>query len=250
MMRWGKLLAASLVGLFMALPARAEGPACGALPEALDAGPMPGTAAAVARGNLRVMVVGSASTAGGGTSGPQATWPQRFSRLLAARLQTVNVDVLAFGGRGMVAADHARLIAEQAPAQRPHLVIWQLGTVEAARGLSADDMADVVKTTAARIRVARGERTDVVLMDPQFSRFLRSNADVDLYRERLRVAAGAAGAQLFSRWDIMLHWVETERLDLERAPRELRTRIADELHDCLARALVEFVLEGVREARR
>ncbi len=250
MMRWGKLLAAALVGLVMAAPARAEGPACGALPEALDAYPLPGVAAAVARGNLRVMVVGSASTQSGGTSGPQATWPQRFSRVLAARLQTVNVDVLAFGGRGMVAADHARLIAEQAPAQRPHLVIWQLGTVEAARGLSADEMADVVKSTAARIRVARGERTDVVLMDPQFSRFLRSNADVELYRDRLRLAGAASGAQLFSRWDIMKNWSETERLDLERAPRELRTRIADELHDCLARALVEFVVDGVAEARR
>ena len=47
----------------------------------------------------------------------------------------------------------------------------------------------------------------------------------------------------------MLHWAETERLDLERAPRELRVRIADELQDCLARALVEFVMDGVREAR-
>jgi lysophospholipase L1-like esterase len=248
MMWWGKLLAASLVGLVLAMPARAEGPACGALPEALDAGPMRGTAAAVARGNLRIMVVGSASTQGGGTSGPQATWPERFARLLAARLGAVNVDVLTLGARGMVAADHARLIAEQAPALRPHLVIWQLGTVEAARGLSADDMADVVKTTAARIRAARGERTDVVLMDPQFSRFLRSNADVELYRDRLRMAGAASGAQLFSRWDIMRNWSETERLDLERAPREMRTRIADELHDCLARALVEFVLDGVREA--
>ena len=250
MMWLGKLLAAVLVGLVMALPARAEGPACGALPEALEAGPMPGVAAAVARGNLRVMIVGSASTQGGGTSGPQATWPERFARLLRERLERVNVDVLTLGGRGMVAADHARLIAEQAPAQRPHLVIWQLGTVEAARGLSADDMTDVVKSTAARIRVARGERTDVVLMDPQFSRFLRSNADVELYRDRLRLAAGASGAQMFSRWDIMKNWSETERLDLERAPRELRTRVADELHDCIARALVEFVMDGVAQARR
>jgi len=249
MMTWGRLPAIALLGLALALPARAEGPACGALPEALDAGPLPGVAAAMARGNLRVLVVGSASTQGGGTSGAQATWPQRFARLLGGRLPNVNVEVHTFGARGMAAGDHSRLMAEQGPGVRPHLVIWQLGTVEAARGLSADDMADVVKTTAARIRMARGERTDVVLMDPQFSRFLRSNADVELYRDRLRMAGAASGAQLFSRWDIMRNWSETERLDLERAPRELRTRIADELHDCIARALVEFVLDGVREAR-
>ncbi len=245
-LRW---LAPALLGLSLAMPARAEGPGCGALPEALDAAPLRGVAAAVHRGQVRVMVVGSASTQGGGTTGPQATWPQRFARVLDVRLGEVPVDVRVLGARGSTAADHARMLAEESPAFRPHLIIWQLGTVEAARGLSAEEMADVVKTTAARIRAARGERTDVVLMDPQFSRFLRANADVEYYRERMRMAAAASGAQLFSRWAIMKNWSDTERLDLERAPRELRTRIADELHDCIARALVEFVLDGVREAR-
>lgn len=249
MMRRESLIGAVLLGLLLAAPARAEGPGCGAPLDALDAAPLYGTATAVNRGTLRVMVVGSASTQTGGTSGPNATWPQRFARVLAARLPHVNIEFRNEGGRGMTAADHARLLGEMGPGYRPHLVIWQLGTVEAARGLSAEDMADVVKTTAARIRAARGERTDVVLVDPQFSRFLRANADVERYRDRLKMAAAASGAQLFSRWDIMRYWAETERLDLERAPRELRTRIADELHDCIGRALVEFVLDGVHGAR-
>jgi signal transduction histidine kinase len=244
--RW---LAPALLCLVLAMPARAEGPGCGALPEALEAGPLAGVAAAVDRGRLRVMVVGSASTQGGGTSGPNATWPQRFVRVMTARLGEVQVELRTLGGRGTTAADHARLLAQEGPGFRPHLIIWQLGTVEAARGLPAEEMADVVKATAGRIRAVRGERTDVVLMDPQFSRFLRANADVEHYREKLRMAAAASGAQLFSRWAIMLDWSESQRLDLERAPRELRTRIADELHDCLARALVEFILDGVRDAR-
>ncbi|QYU66023.1 SGNH/GDSL hydrolase family protein [Leptolyngbya sp. 15MV] len=237
------------MALMLAPPARAEGPACGAPPESLNASALAGTATAVNRGNLRVMVVGSASTHGGGTSGPQATWPERFARVLTARMQNVTVEVRTYGARGTVAADHSRVMAEHGPGYRPHLVIWQLGPVEAARGLSAEEMAETVKSTAARIRAARGERTDVILMDPQFSRFLRANADVEVYRDRLKMAAAASGAQLFSRYEIMRYWSENERLDLERAPREARTRIADELHDCLARALVEFVLEGVRDTR-
>lgn len=249
MMLWGKLLGAALIGLAMTGTARADGPACGAPMESLSALPLPGTATALARNNLRVMVVGSASTQGGGTSGPAATWPERFGVLLRARLPAATIELRTFGARGSIAAEHSRLMAEHGPGLRPHLVIWQLGTVEAARGLSADEMGEVVKDTAARIRAARGERTDVVLMDPQFSRFLRANADVDAYRDKMRVAGAASGAQLFSRWAIMRHWSETERLDLERAPREARARVADELHDCIARALVEFVLDGVRAAR-
>ena len=160
------------------------------------------------------------------------------------------IELRTYGGRGTTAADHSRLMAEHGPGFRPHLVIWQVGTVEAARGMPAAEMGEIIKDTAARIRAARGERTDVILMDPQFSRFLRANADVERYREKLQLASAASGAQLFSRWDIMKNWAETERLDLERAPRELRTHIADELHDCLARALLAFVTNGVNAARR
>ena len=50
-------------------------PSCNATPELLDAAPLPGTSVALNRGTLRVMVVGSASIQGGGTSAPTATWP-------------------------------------------------------------------------------------------------------------------------------------------------------------------------------
>jgi signal transduction histidine kinase len=250
MMLWRRLVFVAALLFGAMAPARAEGPACGALPEALEAGPLPGTAAALGRKNVRVMIVGSASTQGGGTSGPAATWPERLARLLQARYPDATFEFRTYGGRGTTAADHARLLEEHGPGFRPHLVIWQVGTVEAARGLPAAEMGEIIKDTAARIRAARGERTDVVLMDPQFSRFLRANADVDRYREKLQMASAASGAQLFSRWDIMKNWSESERLDMERAPRELRTRIADELHDCLARALVVFVGSGTEAAAR
>ncbi len=240
----------ALLLLLAAAPARAEPAACGAPPELLDAAPLPGAFAALGRGELRILVVGSASTQAGGTSGREATWPERLEAVLGARVAPARVTVRTFGGRGTTAADHARIIGEEAPRLRPHLVIWQLGTVEAARGLSPDEMSDVVQEAVGRLRATRGERTDVVLMDPQFSRFLRANADVEAYRDRLRLAAAASGAQLFSRWAVMKHWAETDRLDLERAPRERRVAAADELHDCLGRALTAFVLQATLQGTR
>ena len=230
-------------------PAMAEPPACGAPPEAIEAAPMPGVAAAIARGTLRVMVVGSASTRGSGAAGGIVTWPERLQRLLGARLAPATVQVSLYGGRGTIAADHARIIAEEGPQLRPHLIIWQLGTVEAARGLPADDMAETVQDTVTRLRLSRGERTDLVLVDQQFSRFLRANADVETYRDSLRLAATASGAQVFGRWALMQHWVDTERLDLERAPRTSRAAVADELHECLAQALTDFILTGAQRRR-
>jgi lysophospholipase L1-like esterase len=244
------LLLALALGVPGALPARAEPAACGTPPELMTSTTLPGAFAAAARGNLRIMVVGGASVAGGGTSGPDHVWPSRLEALLGARLAPVPVRVEAFGGRGTTAAEHARILAAEAPRYRPHLVIWQLGTVEAARNLPADEMSDAVQEAAARLRAQRGELTDLVLMDMQFSRFFRANADVEMYRDRLRLAAAASGAQLFNRWLIMKNWAETGRLDLERAPRNQRASVADELHDCLARALTGFVLEGIQRERR
>jgi hypothetical protein len=248
MRAWPILLALLLIP---ALPARAQEPACGAPADLIEApAPLPGVFAALAHTELRVLVVGSASTRSGGTSGPEATWPERLKVRLGARTAPVTIQVEAFGGRGTTAADHAAILATRAAQFRPHLVIWQLGTVEAARGLPADDMAETVQEAVARLAATRGEQTDVLLMDQQFSRFLRGNADVDLYRYALRIAAAASGAQLFSRWAIMRHWVETERIDLERAPPRQRLEVADRLHDCLAQALVAYILDGAQRGRR
>jgi hypothetical protein len=243
------LLLALVLGVLPPAKARAEA-GCEVSPELIEAAPLPGTFAAIARGELRIMVVGSASTAGGGTTGPEAAWPARLQARLATRLSPVLVRLESFGGRGTTASDHARIIAAEAGRFRPHLIIWQLGTVEAARSLPAEEMSAAVQETAARLRAARGELTDLILMDMQFSRFFRANANVEAYRDQLRIAAAATGAQLFSRWSIMQHWAETETLDLERAPRERRSAVADALHDCLARALVGFIRQGVADVRR
>jgi lysophospholipase L1-like esterase len=238
------------LGLAAAPAARAEPTGCGTPPELMASAPLPGAFAALARGNLRIMVVGGASTSNGGTSGPEAVWPSRLEALLAARTAPVTVQLQTYGGRGTTAADHARILATEAPRYRPHLVIWQLGTVEAARSLPPDEMSDAVQQAAAKLRSQRGELTDLVLMDMQFSRFFRANADVEAYRDQLRMAAAASGAQLFARWLVMKNWAETGRLDLERAPRDRRVAVADELHDCLARALAAFILDGAQHPRR
>lgn len=245
---WLPLLA--LAGALAWTPARAGEVACGAPAEAMEAAPMAGVFAALSHTDLRILVVGSASTQAGGTSGPAATWPERLGAVLGERVAPVSVTVAVYGRRGTTATDHARILAEQGPRLRPHLVIWQLGTVEAARGLPVEEMAETVQTAVARLRAVRGERTDVVLVDPQFSRFLRANADVESYRNWLRVSAAASGAQLFSRWAIMRHWVETEKLDLERAPASQQVAMADRLHDCLAKAMAEFILDGAQRGRR
>lgn len=233
--------------LLLAAPAAAQ-PACPPVPDEVTeaARPLPATLAALNVGTLRVLVLGSASVTGPGASGPEAAWPARLQALLADAHPGRTVEVAVRGGRGVSAADHLALLRQEGPALRPALVIWQAGTVEAARGADPEEMTEALQGGLDRIR-RRG--ADAILVDMQWSRFLRGNANVEPYRDKLRLAAAGAGAALFRRWDLMQSWVESGALDLERIPPRERTAALDRLNDCLARALLAVVERGIAEAR-
>ena len=240
---------AVLAGLILALPAAAApaGPGCGAPAEWLTAPPLRATATGILTGRLTILAVGSASVGGPGVSSPAAAWPARLEMLLRERRPDLQLRFEVRGARGATAADQLRAIEEALRAGPVDLVIWQAGMTEAVRGLPIDEMAATIGDGLARL-AARG--VDTVVMGIQFSRFLRSNADVDPYRDTLRVVAATGGAGFFSRYDIMRAWADAGTVDVERAPRERRTAEIDKLNDCLARALGAFIRDGVEEARR
>jgi hypothetical protein len=221
--------------------------ACGAPAELLEPGaPLPATARAVSAGGLRVVVVGSASVLGPGTSGPAAAWPARLEALLSSRYPGLKVETALRGAPGLTAADSIAMVREElrrAPAQ---LVLWQTGAVEAARNLDLDELAATLDAGLARIHAAGA---DAVLIDPQFSRFLRANANVEPYREAMRLAAAAYNAPLVRRYDLMHAWAEAEKVDLERAPRSAKVAVADRLNDCLAQAIAALLVRGIEEGR-
>ncbi len=243
-----RLLPAALavVALLMS-PAAAGATACDVPPDVLSAArPLPATARALQQGSLRVLILGSGSLTGPGASGPDAAWPARLQALLAARFPGRSVELALRGGRGVSVHDHVALLRDGLAAETPALVLWQAGTVEAVRGLDPDDMGETMRQGLERIRRSGA---DMIILDQQYSRFLRANANIDPYRDKLRLVAAAAGAPLFRRYDLMQHWVETGALDLERTARADRGAATDRLNDCLARALVELIAQGVAEAR-
>jgi acyl-CoA thioesterase-1 len=241
-------LLALLLGLSLSLPAMAaQGPGCGAPEEWLQSVPLRATATGIATGRLSILAVGTASVTGAGTSNPAAAWPARLEALLRERRPDLQLRFVMWGERGSTAAEQWRQIQQAMRTAPPDLVIWQAGTTEALRSLPIDDMVATVGEGLHRLH-ARG--IDAVLMGIQFSRFLRANADLDPYRDALRVTAAANDAGFFSRFDIMRAWADARTVDVERATQARRTAEIDKLNDCLARALAAFIRDGVEEARR
>jgi hypothetical protein len=121
----------------------------------------------------------------------------------------------------MTAEDMLPLIEAALKLQHYPLVLWQTGTVEAVRGLQPDGMADVLHAGAELVRNKGG---DLVLVDPQFSRFLRANIDLDPYENVMQQVATMPGVALFHRFDLMRTWANDGRIDLEHTPKADRDK--------------------------
>jgi acyl-CoA thioesterase I len=200
-----------------------------------------------------ILAVGSATTVGSVTAGvvqnpdPGSAYPWQMVRALQAALPAIEFRLTVRGGRGMTAEEMLPLIDAALKQQRYPLVLWQTGTVEAVRGLQPDGLLDILHTGAEHVRDAGG---DLVLIDPQFSRFLRANTDLDPYEGVMQQVATMPGVALFHRFDLMRTWAEDGRIDLERTAKADRDKALVELNMCLGQALARFVLSGADLARR
>jgi acyl-CoA thioesterase I len=211
--------------------------------------------AIAAGGPVDVLAVGSATTVGSISSGSGlptsstegASFPWRMIRALTAALPGVKFALTVRGGRGMTAEDMLPQLDAALKQQHFPLVLWQTGTVEAVRGVRPDGMLEVLHIGAEHVRDAGG---DLVLIDPQFSRFLRANTDLDPYENVLQQVAAMPGVALFHRFDLMRTWANDGHIDLERTPKADRAKALDELNECLGQTLARFVLNGADVQRK
>jgi acyl-CoA thioesterase I len=206
--------------------------------------PLDRVAAAIAAGGpVNILAVGSATTVGDQLGADRnSAFPFRMVEALHAALPKVPFALTLRGGKGMTAEDMLPLLQAALTAKRYQLVLWQTGTVEAVRGVRPDGM---VAALQEGIEHAREAGADVVLIDPQFSRFLRANADLDPYQAALQQVSAMPDVVLFRRFDVMRDWAENGTIDLERARQADRVRMMALLNTCLGETLARFVLNGV-----
>jgi hypothetical protein len=206
------------------------------------------TAAIAAGGPVEILAIGSATTVGDQLVGDRhAAFPYRMVEALHAALPRVAFGLTLRGGRGMTAEDMLPSLRDTLRAQHFTLVLWQTGTVEAVRGQRPDGLMAALQDGIA---LAGEAGADVVLVDPQFSRFLRANTDLDPYEEAMQQVAVLPGVVLFHRFDLMQSWVDSGDIDLERVHRDDRTRMMALLNTCLGDTLARFVLNGAGIAAR
>lgn len=221
--------------------------ACEAAPDFLQSPEaLPHLRTALDRGTVRILAIGSGSTMGEMNGSSSASFPHRMLQVLQERRPAVRFELTVQGGRGMTAETMLGLLRQTLAGAKFPLVIWQTGTVEAVHALRPDQLKE---TLEEGLRLVRAAGADLVLVDAQFSRFLRANADLDTYEAVMQGIDAMPGAVLFRRFDLTRSWANEGRLDLERVRKPDREKAMQVLNTCLGSALAQFVLNGAEKAK-
>jgi hypothetical protein len=174
-----------------------------------------------------------------------AAFPLQMGKDLERLVPGLQVKVEVKGGRGMLATTMLDIMRTEMANHHYQLVIWQTGTVEAVRNVPTEDFYQSLADGAAFV-AEKG--ADLVLVDPQFSRFLHANADLDPYTQVLQQITAQPDVLLFHRFDLMRYWSSEGQIDLERTPKAQRVPTVEALHACLGSKLAQMVLSSSKRA--
>ncbi|MGA8158161.1 MAG: GDSL-type esterase/lipase family protein, partial [Rhodoplanes sp.] len=77
---------------------------------------------------MTIVALGSSSTAGAGASSSDATYPNRLAAALKEHFPSNTITVLNRGVNGEDARDMLNRFDTSVAAEKPDLVLWQVGT--------------------------------------------------------------------------------------------------------------------------
>ena len=194
---------------------------------------------------LRIAVVGTGSSALTGPDGPASAYPARLEAKLRDRLPGVDVSVVPLVRSRQTAEDMAKGMSKLLADEKPDLVIWQTGTIDAIRRIEPDDFRTALEDG---IETLEKGGADVILMNMQFSPRTEMMLSLGPYADSMRVAAQQHEVPLFDRLSIMRHWSDTGAFDLYVTDKD--NVLAQRVHDCIGRGIAAMVMDAahLREA--
>ncbi len=190
---------------------------------------------------LTVMVIGTGSSILPGPEGAQSSYPARLEAALRQRLPGVEVNVVPHIKQGRTVMDLGPELEKIVVDEKPDLVVWQAGTIEAMRRADPEEF---------RAQLDEGVETlhdggaDVVLVNMQYSPRTEAMIAVGAYADNMRWVAQQREVPLFDRLDIMRHWSDAGVFDLYAATKDYA--MARRVHDCIGRALAALIIDAAR----
>jgi acyl-CoA thioesterase-1 len=192
---------------------------------------------------LTIVAIGSSSTEGVGASTPEASYPSQLAAELQRRLSGQTITVLNKGVGGEVSADMVARFDRDVFAERPDLVIWQVGTNSVLRDENIARHEEVVRGGIMRLKDAG---IDVVIMDAQYAPEFLAHPGYRSMERTLSALGKEEGVPLFRRFDLMRHWVKAGQLDFSTMLAPDGLHLNDLSYECVGRLLADAVIDAAR----
>jgi hypothetical protein len=201
--------------------------------------PLPQVATAIANKQLNIVVVGTASSLLAGPAGKQEAYPSRLEAALSKQLPGVKVKVTTYAKPRTTAEEMEKEIEHIISTDKPALLIWQTGTVDAIRRVDTETFRSAIEDGIEAIQAGK---SDVILMNPQYSPRTESMIGVLPYAEAMRFVALQHEVPLFDRFAVMRQWVESGTFDFVEATKKIDT--AEHVHQCIAELLGDLIVKA------
>jgi hypothetical protein len=198
----------------------------------------PHVAAAVKQNKKLDILVLSAAPSQTGSAASLKSYPSFLETDLRDRLKNTEVTVFAYAVPRKPIDDILALLPELLRQQRPNLVIWQTGTVEAIKGIDPDVYGEKLLAGVGLIQAAKA---DVLLMNQQYSPRTDFMFDGTPYTDNMRWVSQMRDVSLFNRYEIMKYWAESGLFDLSAMRND---GVYEKLHKCLGGLLADFVIRA------
>ena len=204
--------------------------------------PLVHTARVLASGKpLKIVALGSSSTYGAGASTSAASYPSRLADELARRFPGHEITILNRGVNGNEAADMLARLDTAVIAEKPDLILWQVGTNSVLRDKPLRPHAPLLHEGLARMKATGA---DVVLIDPQYAPRVISKPMCEGMVSLIATTAKAEHVGVFHRFELMRRWRETEQLPFETFVSTDGLHMNDWSYACLAKALGVAIAEA------
>ncbi len=251
MTRFGLLIATAIVAFFPhvdASPAAAQAAvarACTAPQEFSRLGqPLARMAKKLTTGEpITIVAVGSSSTAGAGATSPANSYPAKLEADLRARFPGVPIKVINRGINGDEALTMLARFDQDVIAEKPDVVLWQVGTNAVLRDHSLAGEAPLIRDGIRRLKATGA---DVVLVDSQYAPKVIAKPDAQGMVRLMGAEAKFESAGLFQRFAIMRHWHDAEGTSFEELLSPDGLHMNDWSYGCIARLLGVAIADAVR----
>lgn len=244
-MRFGHALRATQVAaalLLTMVPAIAQTPICETPANIVRlSNPLPRVAAKLAAGQpITIVAIGSSSTAGAGASSSANSYPSRLQVFLSEQFPRQRFNVINRGVNGEEINDMLARFDSAVLAEKPDLVLWQLGTNSVLRDHPIDQSA-AIRDGINRIKRAGA---DVVLIDPQYAPKVIAKVRCGDMVNLIGATAKAENVQLFQRYELMRHWHDVGRMPFESFIASDGLHLNDWSYNCWAKGMANAIAEA------